>query len=124
MHQHYCQDKLKSLSLYASFLEDCCNKEEQQLRTFCDKDQPQIDKKSCCDNQTILSVDDTAQQSIDVENWASFSFVALPTALPIVGSLPPMLVYPTIDKKILRYYSYKAPPNSYPLHVLFSTFLC
>lgn len=127
VHQHYCQDKLKTLSFYTQSTKDCCKKDKTPIRLTrsCDSSRPQISKKPCCENKTILSIDDSVQQlsMIDdglVSTW-DISFI------PAVFSLvePMVMRFFSLDKeKQLRYYSYKAPPNKAPLHLLFCSFRC
>lgn len=127
VHQHYCQDELKTLSFYTQNTKDCCEKDKTlpTLTKPCDSTSPKITKKPCCENKTIFSVDDSGQQLSIVDD-------AL-VATWDLGLVPmiPSLIEPVMEQgffldknKQLRYYSYKAPPNKAPLHILFCSFRC
>jgi hypothetical protein len=127
VHQHYCQDKLKTLSLYTQITKGCCKKDKTQLSLTkpCDSTRPQISKKSCCENKTIFSIEDSAQQLsiIDdglVSTW-NISFIP-----SIAGLIEPEIeqLFLLDKNKQLRYYSYKAPPNKGALHLLLCSFRC
>lgn len=127
VHQHYCQDKLKTLSFYTSSTKDCCKKDKTQLRLTksCDSSRPQISKKPCCENKTILSIEDSVQQLSMVDDGliSAWDISFIPRASSLVD--PMIMRFFSLDKdKQLRYYSYKAPPNKAPLHLLFCAFRC
>ncbi|MBL4649723.1 MAG: hypothetical protein JKY03_08330 [Aureispira sp.] len=125
VHQHYCQDKLKTLSFYTQSMEDCCKKHKEHLAKPCDSSSPQINKKPCCENKTILNIDDSIQQ-LSVINDGLVSVWNI-----CFTPFAPSLIAPTMEQlflldknKQLRYYSYKAPPNKTPLHLLLCSFRC
>ena len=125
VHQHYCQDKLKTLSFYTQSTKDCCKKESAQLTKPCDSSSPQISEKPCCENKTVLNIDNSVQQLSIIDDglvsiWNScFTPIAPKLMEPVMEQLF------LLDKnKQLRYYSYKAPPNKTPLHLLLCSFRC
>lgn len=124
VHQHYCQDKLKTLSFYAQSTKDCCKKHQNYLTKTCDSTQPQIHKKPCCENRTIFNIDDSVQDLSIINN----DFVSTSNIGSIVNFARAEITMEQqflLDKnKELRYYSYKAPPHKAPLHLLLCTFLC
>lgn len=125
VHQHYCQDKLKTLSFYTQSTKDCCKKHQKHLIKPCDSTRPQIYKKPCCENKTILSINDNAQELSIIDNGlvatGNISFIAIkPTLMELVIEQQFLLN----KSKQLRYYSYKAPPNKAPLHLLLCSFRC
>lgn len=125
VHQHYCQDKLKTLSFYTQSTKDCCKKHKAHFAKPCDSSSPQINKKPCCENKTILNIDDSIQQlSVINDGLVSVWNICF---TPFVPSLiePTMEQLFLLDKnKQLRYYSYKAPPSKTPLHLLLCSFRC
>lgn len=128
VHQHYCQDKLKTLSFYTeTTTKNCCKKHKTQLSptTSCNFTSPQINKKPCCENKTLLSIDNSAQQLPVVEDGLVSTWNL--TLVPVVYSFVEHTMEQQflLDKnKQLRYYSCKAPPNKVPLHLLFCSFCC
>lgn len=127
VHQHYCQDKLKTLSFYTQITKDCCKKDKTQLTLTkpCDSSSPQINKKPCCENKTVFSIDDSVQQLpiIDDGLVSTWNTAFIPTVSSLVTPVMEQLFF--LDKnKQLRYYSYKAPPNKTPLHLLLCSFRC
>jgi hypothetical protein len=127
VHQHYCQDELKTLSFYTQSIEDCCKKHKKHpsLTKPCDSTRPQITKKPCCENKTILSIDHSVQELSIVDSGL--------VATWDLGLVPmvPSLIEPAVEQsffldknKQLRHYSYKAPPNKAPLHILLCSFRC
>jgi hypothetical protein len=125
VHQHYCQDELKTLSFYTQSTKDCCKKHKASLAKSCDSSSPQINKKSCCENKTVLSIDDSVQESSIIKDglvsiWNTYF---TPAGLRLIEPVMEHLFL--LDKnKQLRYYSYKAPPNKTPLHLLLCSFRC
>lgn len=125
VHQHYCQDKLKTLSFYAQSTKDCCKKHKVQLTKVCDSSSSQISKKSCCENKTVFSIGDNVERSSIIDDGlVSVWNIGFTTAAPnLIASV--MEHFFVLDKdKQLRYYFYKAPPNKAPLHLLLCSFRC
>ncbi len=121
-HQHYCQDKLKTVSFYTT-TKDCCKK-QKKITQHCSAKTPQIGKKKCCENKTIFSVDSSAQQLLDVDKNLStpWSFAYIPIIHYCIEPVVQPIYWDAQEK--WQYYTYKAPPNQVATYLLFCSFLC
>lgn len=125
VHQHYCQDELKTLSFYTKSTKDCCKKDKASFAKSCNSSNPQINKKICCENKTVLSIDDSVQELFIIKDGlvSIWNTDFTPAGLSLIEPVMEQLFL--LDKnKQLRYYSYKAPPNKAPLHLLLCSFRC
>lgn len=125
MHQHFCQDKLKSFSVFGRSTKSCCKDEKKISLIGCsDKKEKGLHfhKKDCCQNKILLSKVENTKQNlplIDLPNASVFYF-PIPKNNFFVLKNYNMSYMPY--NEVLRYYSMKAPPPIF--HILFSVFRC
>lgn len=120
MYQHYCQDELKSLSVFSNLTKPCCN--EQTILDYekC-SGQTSFNKKPCCQDKTLFQVNDTAQQIDDVSSVENVELISIQFPKKL-ASAP---IQTTINAEVVNlfpHFSAKAPPRS--LFLFFCSFLC
>lgn len=141
--KHYCQDKLKSISIFTKTTAPCCKnkgisckKTSQQVNTLkkcisvnertCEIENPRttFSKKQCCLNQFEYADGGlNAQPSLSDDQFFSFHPAILEKEkskwVPSYKSF-----YYYFDNKGLFYLKKRIPPLQPPLFILHQSFLC
>ncbi len=139
MHQHFCQDQLKSVSFVADFNQTCCAKKAKKIKSCCSKKKTKatccsskkkscsqtlsFHKKKCCvDKKAYAQVDAESSLSDTVEGELSFlSTVPVATDLMVyLGKEPSPNNTPFVIEVDFGF----EPPPKMPRYIAFQSFLC
>jgi len=148
MHQHYCQDQLKSVSFYAKLTHQCCQKKHSKttasssccqkatkkccsrkaVKSCCSSKKhsqsPSFSKKDCCEDKTAFDKTSIQWQPISIDlPTAVFTKITTPLVIRNTwGDLSNNLsTWPLrIPYNALGFF----PPPDNPLHIVFQSFLC